>query len=373
VEHLRGQHELRLVAFTRSPLTEEQSAWATGLGVVRTLQHERGRSPASLARSYLKRVPMSVERNRNPDMQKLVEAEVVEFQPDAIFVDGWLMAQYLPDGFIGLKVLHEHNAEFQLWQRQAAVEGFARRWLVSREAGRVKRYEAAILQRFDTVLAVSEQDRRALRELGTDAGKLRVLPNVPDANLLDLPSPTFDKTEPLVLYFGTLSWQPNIDGVERFLSIFRFVRKRVPDARLVVAGKDAPETLAEHVRATEGAAFLGEVDEPEDLYRRARVLVDAAKTGGGTRLKVLNALARGIPVVASFEAARGLDIVPNEHLLVARNDHLMAEAVITLLEEPERWTVLSQNGRALIRARYQPGAAFRQLDEALARAPRSAE
>lgn len=340
---------------------------------MRTLQHQQARTPASLARSYLKRVPMSVERNRNAEMQKLVAAEIAEFEPDAIFVDGWLMAQYLPHDFAGLKLLHEHNAEFQLWERQAAVEGFGRRWLVSREAGRVKQYEAAILQRFDTVFVVSEEDRRALRDLGAETAKLRVLPNIPDASLLDLPSPVFDKTEPLVLYFGTLSWRPNIDGVERMLSIFRFVRKRLPGARLVVAGKDAPESLAEHVRAVEGAEFFGEVDEPEDLYRRARVLVDAAKTGGGTRLKVLNALARGIPVVASFEAARGLDIVPNEHLLVARNDHLMAEAVITLLEEPGRWTVLSQNGRALIRARYQPGNAFRQLDEALAKTPRRAE
>ena len=303
-------------------------------------------------------------------MQKLVSAEVSEFQPDAIFVDGWLMAQYLPEEFTGLKLLHEHNAEFQLWQRQADVEGFGRKWLVSREAQRVKQYEASIIQRFDWVFAVSDEDRRALREVGADQQKLRVLPNIPDASLLDLPSPVFTDTEPLVLYFGTLSWQPNIDGVERFLSVFRFVRKKVPGAQLIVAGKDAPDTLAQHVRATEGADFLGEVDEPENLYRRARVLVDAAKTGGGTRLKVLNALARGIPVVASQEAARGLDIVPNEHLLVARNDHTMAEAVIELLENGERWTVLSQNGRALVRARYQPRTAFRQLDEALAKAPR---
>jgi glycosyltransferase involved in cell wall biosynthesis len=316
---------------------------------------------------------MSVERNRSGEMEKLVAAEAKEFDPDAIFVDSWLMAQYLPADFTGLKLLHEHNAEFQLWQRQAEVEGFGRKWVVSREAGRVKRYEAAILQRFDWIFAVSDEDRRALRELGADAQKLRVLPNIPDGQLLELPSPVFADTEPLVLYFGTLSWQPNIDGVERFLSVFRFVKKKVPGAQLVVAGKDAPETLAQHVRAAEGAEFLGEVDEPEDLYRRARVLVDAAKTGGGTRLKVLNALARGIPVVASAEAARGLDIVANEHLLVARNDHTMAEAVIELLENSERWRVLSQNGRALVRARYQPGSAFRQLDEALAKAPRRSE
>jgi glycosyltransferase involved in cell wall biosynthesis len=95
--------------------------------------------------------------------------------------------------------------------------------------------------------------------------------------------------------------------------------------------------------------------------------VDATQSGGGTRLKVLNALARGIPVVASGLAAQGLDIVPGEHVLVARNEHAMAEAIVGLLSDPVRWKVLSQNGRALIRSRYVAEVAFKPLDETLTR------
>ena len=121
-----------------------------------------------------------------------------------------------------------------------------------------------------------------------------------------MPAPVFEETEPVVLYFGTLSWQPNIEGLERILtSIFPEVRRRVPEARLVVAGVGASRALAERVAATEGAEFRGKVDDPESLYRVARVLVDATRSGGGTRLKVLNALARGIPVVASTAGGAG--------------------------------------------------------------------
>jgi glycosyltransferase involved in cell wall biosynthesis len=84
---------------------------------------------------------------------------------------------------------------------------------------------------------------------------------------------------------------------------------------------------------------------------------------------VLNALARGVPVVASPQAAAGLDIVPGEHLIVARNDQAMAEAVVLLMRDPVKWKVLSQNGRALVRARYVAETAFRALDEALAKPP----
>ena len=207
-------------------------------------------------------------------------------------------------------------------------------------------------------------------DLGADPDRVRILPNLPDPALLDLPAPVFETTEPVVLYFGTLSWLPNIEGLQRVLtSVFPEVRHRVPDARLVVAGLGASRALAERVAATEGAEFRGKVDNPESLYGTARVLVDATRSGGGTRLKVLNALARGIPVVASPLAAQGLDAVPGEHLMVAAGDEEMVDAVALLLRDGSRWRTLSENGRALVRSRYVAEVAYRPLDEVLSPAP----
>jgi len=107
------------------------------------------------------------------------------------------------------------------------------------------------------------------------------------------------------------------------------------------------------------------VADAEPLYRRARLFVEASPTGGGTRLKVLNALARGLPAVASPEGAEGLDAVPGEHLLVAADAESMAEAVCRLMADDDLWRVLSENGRALIRSRYLPEVAYRPLDEVL--------
>jgi glycosyltransferase involved in cell wall biosynthesis len=369
-DYLRARHDVRLVAFTSSPLTEEQNQWAGSIGGATTLQMNKGRNPLNLVRSYVSRIPISIERNRSAQMRALVQREVAEEAPDVVFVDGWLMAQYLPEGYDGAKILHEHNAEYQLWERQVKSSNGPLSWVTGREASRVRKYEAGVLPRFDTVFVVSDEDRRALRQLGAENTRLRILPNLPEPDLLELPLPSFSQTEPLVLYFGTLSWQPNIDGALRFLGILPFIRKKMPEARLLVAGKGAPDELRERVEKTDGAEFAGEVEDSEDLYTRARVVVDAAKTGGGTRLKILNALARGVPVVASVEAARGLDIVQNEHLLVARNDHRFADAVLSLLDDPQQWRILSQNGRALIRGRYTSDSAFRPLDDVLARVKR---
>lgn len=366
LDYLRARHDVRLVCFRRGELTKVQSEWARSFGEVLHTQQNRSRSALNLVRSYVSKVPLSIERNRSAAMQKLVTDSIKGWAPEVVFVDSWLMAQYLPSEYKGLRLLHEHNAEFELWDRQAELESGPRKSVATREAQRVRKYEQETLARFDAVFAVSEDDRRSLADLGADVNRIYLLPNIPDRSLLELPNPNFEDTEPIVLYLGTLSWQPNIDGVERFLSsVLPSVHKRAPDARLVVAGRGAWKALAQKVRAAPGAVFLGEVDDTESLYATARVFVDATQSGGGTRLKVLNALARGVPVVASQYAAQGLDIVPGEHLIVARGPDQMADAVVHLLSDAVRWKVLSQNARALVRARYVAEAAFRGLDSVL--------
>jgi len=368
IDYLRRDHEVRVVSLRRSALSPAQEAWAGSLGGIRTVALDKPRNVWSLLSSYVARVPLRIERNRSSDMARLVNAEVSAFQPEVLFVDGLSMVQYVPEALKGLRFLHEHNAEYVIWQRQSEIETGPWRWVASREAARLRRYEASAVRRFDVVFAVSEDDRLTLLDLGAESSRVRILPNLPERVLFDMPAPMFEETELVVLYFGTLSWQPNIEGLERILtSVFPEVRRRMPEARLVVAGVGASPALAARVAAADGAEFWGEVEDPESLYRVARVLVDATRSGGGTRLKVLNALARGVPVVASTLAAQGLEVVAEEHLLVASGDNQMVDAIELLLRDGSRWRALSKNARDLVRSRYVAEIAYRPLDEALAR------
>jgi glycosyltransferase involved in cell wall biosynthesis len=300
-------------------------------------------------------------------MTKLVSERLDSGEYDVVFVDGWLMAQYLPREFAGLAVLHQHNAEHVLWRRQAEREGNPLlRTLIHLEYRRVRSYEAAILPRFRTVFAVSEADRQALVELGARPDQLHLLPNLPPPDLLERPALSFAAAEPVILYFGTLSWQPNIEGLGHFLRfVFPLVRRRASEVRFVIAGRGAPKRLQRLARRTAGVEVLGPVEDAEPLFRRARVFVEASRSGGGTRLKVLNALARGLPVVASPEGAGGLDVVAGEHLFVESDPESMAEVVARIMHDEEVWRLLSENGRALIRSRYLAEAAYRPLDEVL--------
>jgi glycosyltransferase involved in cell wall biosynthesis len=370
LDYLRRDHDVHLISLWRGPLSSAQKEWASSLAGLHTVELDKPRNAWTLLSSYAARVPLRIERNRSSRMASLVKDQISAFQPEVLFADGLSVAQYVPQGFQGLKILHEHNAEYVIWQRQSEIETGLRRWVASREATRLRRYEASMVRQFDMVFAVSDDDRRTLLDLGAEDSRMDILPNIPDRALLDRPAPAFADSEPVILYFGTLSWQPNIEGLERLLtSVFPEVRRRVPEVRLVVAGLGASQALAERVSSTEGAAFRGRVEDPEPLYCTARILVDATRSGGGTRLKVLNSLARGIPVVASTVAAQGLDVIPGEHLLVANGNDQMIDAVVLLLRDNSRWQTLSQNGRALVRSRYVAEIAYRPLDRALALAP----
>jgi len=244
IDYLRRSHEVRVVSLRRGALLPAQEAWAGSLGGIRTVALDKPRNTWSLLSSYAARVPLRIERNRSGEMARVVNAEMSSFLPEVLFVDGLSMAQYVPPGFHGLRFLHEHNAEYVIWQRQSEIETGPRRWVASREAARLRRYEASALHRFDVVFAVSEDDRLTLLDLGAGPDRVRILPNLPDRALLDTPAHVFEDTESVVLYFGTLSWQPNIEGLERILtSVFPEVRRRVPEARLVVAGVGASPLL----------------------------------------------------------------------------------------------------------------------------------
>jgi glycosyltransferase involved in cell wall biosynthesis len=368
LEHLRRRHRLRVACFTRRLLDPEQERWTEEVGDVRTLLLDRGRTPLNLLRSYLHGIPLSIERNRSGTMAALISGVVEDGPPDAIFVDGWLMAQYVPASFAGLKLLHQHNAEHLMWRRQIALErNPTRRALLRAEYRRVREYEASILGRFDAVFAVSDPDRRALVALGADPERILPLPNVADPELLSRPAPSRDSGRPVLLFLGTLTWEPNVAGLELFLrTAFPRLRERVPEARLLIAGQGKPPATLTRLAEEQGAELVEAVGDPEPLYRASSVFVDPSRGGAGGRVKILNAMARGLPVVATPDAAGGLDVISGKHLLVCDTPEATAEAIRDLLADRERWLSLSRAGRELVRRRYVPARAFGALDEVLA-------
>jgi len=328
----------------------------------------RPRGLGSFLRSLALGLPLSVYRNWSATVAWQVRG-LLEGGFDAVVADHIYSAAYVPDDFTGRRLLHLHNVESLMWRREAQLERDPlRRWAVALEARRLRRYEAAQVRRFHRVFVVSEEELRELLALGLPEGRAGVLPNVPAPGLLGRPPLRYQEAEPRAVYLGTLSWRPNQRGLRLFLTEgLPHLQRLLPGSTLTVAGNGPPAWLSSLARSRKGVELIGAVDEDgeEALYRSARAFLEPVLGGAGTKVKVLNALARGLPVAATPDGARGLQVLPGRHLLVAEGPRELAEAVARLLSSPALWQELAEAGRELVQRLYVPDVAFRPLLEEL--------
>ena len=209
---------------------------------------------------------------------------------------------------------------------------------------RVKAYQAKVLARSTRFFVCSRQDQARF-----PGDKAVVIPNGATVPISPLPEEGDGRT---ILAVGLLSYEPNVDALRFFVrEIFPRIRAALPDAHLLVVGRDpTPEVLSLHDGRTIEVA--GSVPSMEPYYRRATISVVPLRVGGGTRLRILESFAMGRAVVSTGIGCEGLEAVRGEHLLVADEAPLFAEACITLLREPARRHTLAGAARSLVEQEY---------------------
>jgi hypothetical protein len=228
------------------------------------------------------------------------------------------------DSYVSLQLSDLHEARNEL---QAGAQ-------MKAEAERQAGFTQVCRHWFDTLVCSSDEECRRLG--GKDVRCSAVtLPNavsvaVPPSVVLDTPS-----TGVRLLYLGNLGYLPNLDAAERLaLCIFPLVRKLHPDAVLDIVGSQSGG-LAEAVAIEPGVVIRGYVDDLDAVYAAADILVVPLRAGGGTRIKILEAAARGLAIVATAKAVEGLGMRAGKHLLVAETDAEMARCVCRLVENHE--------------------------------------
>ena len=179
---------------------------------------------------------------------------------------------------------------------------------------------------------------------------VRVFPNGanrPDASYHPRPDPG-----PILLFVGSLSYEPNADAVEHFADhVLPRIRARVPDATFRVVGRNAPERVR-RLATRPGIELIGEVASISPQFAEAALSVVPIRFGGGTRIKILDSFAHSVPVVTTAVGCEGIEAAPGEHLLVADTPEQFADACTALLTDAARRALLAQNGRSLFERAY---------------------
>ena len=264
--------------------------------------------------------------------------------PDVLHADELLLARNLPLSFAEQTVIHHHKLDLELAQRlerDGAASAFLRlkRQRQTRLTAELERYAA---QRFTRHVVCSPEDRALLESRHANLS-IASVPSGFDAERF-VPNPAVERASNELLFLGTLSYEPNLDGLEWFAAnVWDDLRERRPELVLRIVGRD-PGRRA-HALLRPGMQLIGPVEDPlPDLWRASALLVPL-RIGGGTRLKITEALGAATPVISTTIGAEGLGLKDRQHLLLADDAAGIAAAVESLVSEPALGVHLAAAGR----------------------------
>ena len=285
---------------------------------------------------YLRRLPgtapYAVSRFASGKVRRRLKT-CLALQPDVVVCDFLDAAINFPDKLAIPSVLFQHNVESEIWRRHAAnADNGAKKLLYGFEFSKMLRYEQRAVRRFDHVIAVSEHDKK-LMAAWVKPERVTVVPTGVDTEQFSPGNPA-DREKPLVVFVGAMDWEPNVDAVKYFCAdIWPLVRAKVPEAQFRIVGRNPDRRV--QALAQSSVEVTGRVASVVDHLREAAVVVVPLRVGGGTRLKIYEAMATGKAVVSTTVGAEGLDVHHGKDVMLADSAEGFAESVITLLTDAQ--------------------------------------
>jgi sugar transferase (PEP-CTERM/EpsH1 system associated) len=301
--------------------------------------------------SYLKNLvsnrPYSVSKYCQPHVASELRQHLMQESYDVILCDFLVTAGVIPWDLPGPKIFFTHNVEAQIWERQFHV---ARNpvWKAAcyREYRMMDRMEHDYLRRADHVLVVSEVDRNAFASF-VDPAKISVIPTGVDVDYFR-PVPEMEQPNTLV-FTGSMDWMPNEDGIFYFVErILPLVRNEIPESVLWVVGRSPSPRLLRLAERVPGVKVTGTVADIRSFIAKASVYVVPLLVGGGTRLKIFEAMAMSKAVISTSIGAEGLPVVAGRNILLADDPHEFARQAVALLRNSARRNELGRAARLLV-------------------------
>lgn len=335
LRRLHLAHEIHYVAYDnpKQPEGLQRSAeYATRAYPINRLIPRRN-SPAffaQLTRNLFSPLPLAVGRYASPEMRAQIAALLAAHNFDSIVCDFLSVAPNFPD--LSRAVLFQHNVETMIWGRHAQhAQGKLRRAYFKVQANRMFKCERDACQSAAHTIAVSRNDADQMRKLFGISNVSEIATGV-DLDYFRRPNPT-PPTGDLV-FVGAMDWLPNIDGVRYFTSeILPLIRHSRPQTSLVLAGRSPVPEIRALAQTDPLIRVTGTVPDIRPYLWDASVSIVPLRIGGGTRLKIYEAMAAGTPVVATTVGAEGLAVENNEHIQLADDPESFAARCLELLDD----------------------------------------
>jgi len=351
LSRLSGVYELHLCSFVDHLPTPEA---IEALSFCRDIHTVVGglKSVRSVIKNLFELTPYHVTSFRSQEMQAKVLEKLWQHHFDIIYLSPPFLIQYIPDGFQGLRVLDQQNVESMMWRRRAkyAVNPLVR--MISRFTYlKMKRYERLAYKKVDLCFSVSDQDATLTKEFAPESVRVELAPNGVDVEYFRPNDDTAERKNTILLSGGMVQIDTE-DAAIRFCNqILPIIREYIPEVRCWLVGRE-PTKAVRSLARDPMVTVTGTVDDVRPYYEQAFLVVAPYRIGGGTKLKIANAMAMGKAVVATPIGAQGFDFKPDEICIVPDDDALFAEKTIYLLKHPDIRQRMGKKAREAVVNRY---------------------
>ncbi len=368
---LSRRHEIHYVAY-RDPAYPEAPRRA-GEYSFRAYPVEHGitekhspRFALEIAKGLVSAAPVAVSRFDSPQLRACLTGLLSRESFDRAVVDHLAPAAAYPD--LPHSLLFQHNVETVIWERNAEhARGPLKRAYFRLQARRMFAFERKACLEAGHVAAVSKVDADLIRKM-FGAEEVSVAPTGVDIDYF-LPPPVSDRIAD-VAFVGSMDWLANVDGVTWFAEqVLPRIRQMRPGCRFAIAGRKPPKEILELARRDPNVIVTGTVPDVRPYLWGSAVSIVPLRIGGGTRMKIYEAMAAKVPVVSTRVGAEGLDVTPGENIRIADTPEEFAETCLELIEDRAAAQKVAAAAREMVAARFSWEKIAEEFERILLRTP----
>lgn len=362
IRGLARVHQVHLISFTENECTKAQRQAMLEYCVAVECVRYQGFSPGRLSAilGFFSLRPRFLEDTFSRELLRLAEKAIRDNPFDVVLGFEIDMAPYLTRLDVPVKILEELEIS-RIYEEYRLAAGWimrTRKWLTW---AKLKNYLHLLAGKLDGISVVSRLEEELVRKALPAQAKVTVVPNGVDCARYRLYAGEQVIEKNSLIYPGALTYQPNFEAVQFFLAdIFPRIQAACPDVRLYITGKTGGAPL-DRLRLDEKVILTGYLDDLRPLLSRCSVCVVPLKSGGGTRLKILEAMAIGTPVVSTRKGAEGLELQPGVDILLADDPQEFANAVVELLRDDRLRRQIRDRARITAEERYDWGSITQTL------------
>lgn len=306
--------------------------------------------------------PLAVSRFASAKLREAIRSLLAGRRFDVIVCDFLHAAPNIPD--LRSAVLFQHNVETTIWQRHLEREQHPlKKRFIAMQVRKMEAYEREVCRQARYVIAVSDVDANRMRQMFS-IDRVEAVPTGVDIDYFACPVQPEPVTD--LLFSGSMDWLPNVDAIEYFLSeVFPLIRSRRPNTTFTIAGRSPDPRVHKAADGVQGVSITGSVPDMRPYLWGSQVSIVPLRIGGGTRLKVYEAMAAGSPVVSTTIGAEGLDYTDGENILIADTPEAFASACLRLLDGQDARRRIAASALALVQENFSWASVTRRFEAIL--------